>query len=269
MNLAEAHAAIDDMLLGNKMGAAGARVVIEDFLQGEEASFIVMVDGQHVLPMATSQDHKRLLDHDQGPNTGGMGAYSPAPVVTPAVYERVMNEIILPTVRGMQADGHAFTGFLYAGLMIDAQGAPRTIEFNCRFGDPETQPIMSRLDSDLVDLVQAALDGRLDQAEACWNPQTAVGVVLAAAHYPDTPRKGDAITGLDAANTLGKVFHAGTSRNSQGELITNGGRVLCVVGLGDDVAAAKARAYQAVQPIRFEGMQYRRDIADKAIQRSA
>ena len=264
MTLAEAHAAIDDMLLGNKMGNAGARVVIEDFLQGEEASFIVMVDGEHVLPMATSQDHKRLLDNDQGPNTGGMGAYSPAPVVTPAVYERAMNEIILPTVRGMAADGCEFTGFLYAGLMIDENGAPRTIEFNCRFGDPETQPIMSRLDSDLADLVQAALDRRLDKVQAEWNPQTAVGVVLAAAGYPDSPRKGDAVEGMEAANKIGKVFHAGTAV-SDGRTVTNGGRVLCVVGLGDDVKQAKAKAYEAVAKIHFEGMQYRKDIADKAI----
>ena len=246
MTLAEAHAAIDDMLLGNKMGNAGARVVIEDFLQGEEASFIVMVDGEHVLPMATSQDHKRLLDNDQGPNTGGMGAYSPAPVVTPEVYRRTMDEIILPTVRGMAADGCEFTGFLYAGLMIDENGAPRTIEFNCRFGDPETQPIMSRLDSDLADLVQA------------------VGVVLAAAGYPDSPRKGDAVEGMEAANKIGKVFHAGTAV-SDGHTVTNGGRVLCVVGLGDDVKQAKAKAYEAVAKIHFEGMQYRKDIADKAI----
>lgn len=264
MTLAEAHAAIDDMLLGNKMGNAGARVVIEDFLQGEEASFIVMVDGEHVLPMATSQDHKRLLDNDQGPNTGGMGAYSPAPVVTPEVYRHTMDEIILPTVRGMAADGCEFTGFLYAGLMIDENGAPRTIEFNCRFGDPETQPIMSRLDSDLADLVQAALDRRLDKVQAEWNPQTAVGVVLAAVGYPDSPRKGDAVEGVEAANKIGKVFHAGTAV-SDGHTVTNGGRVLCVVGLGDDVKEAKAKAYEAVAEIHFEGMQYRKDIADKAI----
>ena len=268
LSLEEAHAAIDDMLLGNKMGDAGARVVIEDFLQGEEASFIVMVDGKHVLPMATSQDHKRLLDGDQGPNTGGMGAYSPAPVVTPAVYQRVMDEIILPTVRGMQADGNEFTGFLYAGLMIDHTGAPYTIEFNCRFGDPETQPIMSRLDSDLVDLVQAAIAGQLDTVTAKWKAQTAVGVVLAAAHYPDSPKKGDVITGLDAANQVGKVFHAGTTGNDAGDIVTNGGRVLCVVGLGDDVQTAKAQAYQALSHIQFEGMQYRKDIADKAIGRA-
>ena len=267
MTLDEAHAAIDDMLLGNKMGNAGARVVIEDFLQGEEASFIVMVDGNHVLPMATSQDHKRLLDDDKGPNTGGMGAYSPAPVVTPDVYERAMNEIILPTVAGMKAEGHEFTGFLYAGLMIDKTGAPYTIEFNCRFGDPETQPIMSRLDSDLVDLVEAAIDGKLDSVAAEWNPQTAVGVVLAAQNYPDSPKKGDVIFGLDKANQIGKVFHAGTATNEKGEVVTNGGRVLCVVGLGDDVAQAKSKAYEALETIRFDGMQYRKDIADKAINR--
>ncbi len=267
MTADEAHAAVDDMLLGNKMGNAGARVVIEDFLQGEEASFIVMVDGEHVLPMATSQDHKRLLDGDNGPNTGGMGAYSPAPVVTPAVYERAMNEIILPTVRGMKAEGHEFTGFLYAGLMIDADGAPYTIEFNCRFGDPETQPIMSRLDSDLSDLVAAAIDGRLDTVSAEWNPQTAVGVVLAAENYPETPKKGDVINGLQEADRIGKVFHAGTAAGEAGEILTNGGRVLCVVGLGDGVAAAKAKAYQALEKIRFNGMQYRTDIADKAVNR--
>ena len=263
----EAHAAVDDMLLGNKMGNAGARVVIEDFLQGEEASFIVMVDGSHVLPMATSQDHKRLLDGDKGPNTGGMGAYSPAPVVTPEVYERAMNEIILPTVAGMKAEGHEFTGFLYAGLMIDKSGAPFTIEFNCRFGDPETQPIMSRLNSDLVGLVEKAIAGRLDTAEAEWSRQTAVGVVLAAENYPETPKKGDIISGLDEADQIGKVFHAGTVADGKGGVATNGGRVLCVVGLGDGVAAAKAKAYEALKHIRFDGMQYRSDIADKAIRR--
>ncbi|MDK4574806.1 phosphoribosylamine--glycine ligase [Kingella kingae] len=267
MTLDEAHAAIDDMLFGNKMGNAGSRVVIEDFLTGEEASFIVMVDGDNVLPMATSQDHKRLRDGDQGPNTGGMGAYSPAPVVTPEVYERAMNEIILPTVRGMKSDGIEFTGFLYAGLMIDNTGAPFTIEFNCRFGDPETQPIMSRLDSDLVDLIQAALDKKLDKATAKWSDKVAVGVVLAAHNYPDTPRKGDVITGIDAANSIGHVFHAGTSTNEQGEIITNGGRVLCVVGLGDNVPWAKNTAYRAVDDIQFDGMQFRSDIAGKAINR--
>ncbi|XXQ68015.1 phosphoribosylamine--glycine ligase [Neisseriaceae bacterium B1] len=267
LTLDDAHAAIDDMLLGNKMGNAGSRVVIEDFLTGEEASFIVMVDGDNVLPMATSQDHKRLLDNDMGPNTGGMGAYSPAPVVTPAVHERVMNEIILPTVRGMKADGVEFTGFLYAGLMIDNTGAPRTIEFNCRFGDPETQPIMSRLDSDLVDLVQAALNRELDKATAQWKDEVAVGVVLAAQNYPDSPKKGDVIHGLDAANQRGKVFHAGTAENANGEIVTNGGRVLCVVGLGQDTMNAKANAYNALKEIQFDGMQFRTDIADKEIAR--
>ena len=261
----EAHAAIDDMLLGNKMGNAGARVVIEDFLQGEEASFIVMVDGKNVLPMATSQDHKRLLDGDRGPNTGGMGAYSPAPVVTPEVYRRAMDEIILPTVAGMKAEGNEFTGFLYAGLMIDKNGAPFTVEFNCRFGDPETQPIMSRLNSDLAELVGLAIDGRLDEARAEWREETAVGVVLAAENYPETPKKGDVISGLDEAGRIGKVFHAGTAHNAGGETVTNGGRVLCVVGLGSGVAEAKAKAYEVLGHIRFNGMQYRRDIADKAV----
>ena len=223
----EAHAAIDDMLVGNKMGDAGARVVIEDFLTGEEASFIVMVDGEHVLPMATSQDHKRLLDGDQGPNTGGMGAYSPAPVVTDAVYQRVMDEIIYPTVRGMQAEGHPFSGFLYAGLMINEQGAPFTIEFNCRFGDPETQPIMMRLKSDLVDVMLAVCERKLDQLELQWDRRTALGVVMAAAGYPEDPRKGDVITGLPPAQDDAVVFHAGTVVDG-GQARTAGGRVLCV-----------------------------------------
>lgn len=265
MTLEDAHSAIDDMLLGNSMGDAGARVVIEDFLTGEEASFIVMVDGEHVLPMATSQDHKRLLNQDQGPNTGGMGAYSPAPVVTDAVYQRTMNEIIMPTVRGMAAEGHPYTGFLYAGLMIDAQGAPHTIEFNCRFGDPETQPIMSRLLSDFPNLIQAGIDGRLNEVTAEWDERVAVGVVLAAKDYPEAPQKGDVITGIDAANQLGKVFHAGTALNAAGELISNGGRVLCAVGLGDNIAKAKDQAYRVVNQLHFEGMQYRDDIADKAL----
>ena len=267
MNEDEAHVAVDDMLLGNKMGDAGARVVIEDFLRGEEASFIVMADGDNVLPMATSQDHKRLLDGDQGPNTGGMGAYSPAPVVTPEVHRRVMDEIILPTVRGMKEDGIPFTGFLYAGLMIDETGAPFVIEFNCRFGDPETQPVMSRLDSDFVQLVQAGIEGRLNEVSAEWKPQTAVGVVLAAAGYPDSPRKRDIIEGIDEANETGKVFHAGTAFAEGGRTATNGGRVLCVVGLGDSVEEAQQTAYRAVEKIRFEGMQYRKDIADKAVKR--
>ena len=264
MNEDEAHAAVDDMLLGNKMGDAGARVVIEDFLRGEEASFIVMADGDNVLPMATSQDHKRLLDGDLGPNTGGMGAYSPAPIVTPEVYQRAMEEIILPTVRGMREEGHEFTGFLYAGLMIGADGAPYTVEFNCRFGDPETQPIMSRLDSDLVDLIQAALDRKLDTAKAEWKAQSAVGVVLASEGYPERSNKNYIIEGIEAANRIGKVFHAGTAADAD-HTFTNGGRVLCVVGLGDDLAAAKQQAYRAVAEINFPGMQYRRDIADKAL----
>lgn len=264
MTLADAHAAIDDMLLANKMGEAGARVVIEDFLQGEEASFIVMVDGEHVLPMATSQDHKRLLDDDQGPNTGGMGAYSPAPVVTEKVYRRAMNEIILPTVRGMAAEGHPFTGFLYAGLMITPEGAPYTVEFNCRFGDPETQPIMARLETDLADLITAALVGKLDQTFVGWDARTAVGVVLAAKGYPQDVQKGDAISGIDAAETLGKVFYAGV-QDANGTPRTNGGRVLCVVGLGHGVAAAQEAAYAAVDKIHFDGMQYRKDIGNKAI----
>ena len=266
MNRDEAHDAINHML-GGGMGSAGSRVVIEEYLAGEEASFIVMADGTHALPMATSQDHKRLCDGDQGPNTGGMGAYSPAPVVTPEIHRRVMDEIILPTLRGMAAEGMPFTGFLYAGLMIGADGAPRTIEFNCRFGDPETQPIMCRLDSDLADLVQAALTGRLNEARTEWKPQTAVGVVLAAAGYPDAPRKGDAIGGLEEADGIGKIFHAGTTQNAAGDTVTNGGRVLCAVGWGEDAATAKARAYQAVGKIHFAGMQYRRDIADRAIGR--
>ena len=260
----QAHQAIDQMLLDNKMGDAGARVVIEDFLQGEEASFIVMADGENVLPMATSQDHKRLLDGDLGPNTGGMGAYSPAPIVTPEVYQRAMEEIILPTVRGMREEDHEFTGFLYAGLMIGADGAPYTVEFNCRFGDPETQPIMSRLDSDLVDLIQAALDRKLDTAKAEWKAQSAVGVVLASEDYPERSNKNYIIEGIEAANRIGKVFHAGTAADAD-HTFTNGGRVLCVVGLGDDLAAAKQQAYRAVAEINFPGMQYRRDIADKAL----
>ncbi len=265
MDLEEAHSAIDSMLLDNTMGDAGARVVIEDFLQGEEASFIVMVDGDNVLPMATSQDHKRLLNGDMGPNTGGMGAYSPAPVVTDEIYQRVMDRIIWPTVKGMQMEGHPFTGFLYAGLMIDDKGDPYTIEFNCRFGDPETQPIMMRLQSDLVDMVQAGIDGNLDKITATWTDEVAVGVVLAAKGYPESPRKGDEITGIEAANQLGKVFHAGTKLNEAGQLVSNGGRVLCVVGLGDTVQTAKTKAYDALNQIHFADMQYRTDIADKAI----
>ncbi len=267
MTLEEAHAAIDDMLLGNKMGSAGARVVIEDFLEGEEASFIVMVDGEHVLAMATSQDHKRLLDGDQGPNTGGMGAYSPAPVVTPEVHERAMREIILPTVAGMKKDGHAYTGFLYAGLMIDKAGQPFTIEFNCRFGDPETQPIMARMQSDFTELLDAGIDGKLDQVHAQWDSRVALGVVLAAAGYPDAPQKGAVIRGIPAANADGMVFHAGTSQNAEGDAVVSGGRVLCAVGLGDTVADAQARAYAVADQIAFDGCQLRRDIGYRAIGR--
>ncbi|WP_018608525.1 phosphoribosylamine--glycine ligase [Uliginosibacterium gangwonense] len=267
MSLDEAHAAIDMMLVGNKMGDAGARVVIEEFMQGEEASFIVMADGKHALAMATSQDHKRLKDGDQGPNTGGMGAYSPAPVVTPQVHARVMREIINPTLAGMIADGLPYTGFLYAGLMIDEQGAPRVVEFNCRFGDPETQPIMMRLKTDLVDLVEAALAGKLDTAEADWDRRVALGVVLAAGGYPDEPRKGDVISGLDAKLEDAHVFHAGTTTTPEGKAVVSGGRVLCVTALGDSVKAAQQRAYELASKIQFEGMQYRHDIGHRAIKR--
>ena len=265
-----AHAAIDAMLVDNRMGDAGARVVIEQFLTGEEASFIVMVDGRHVLPLASSQDHKRLLDGDAGPNTGGMGAYSPAPVVTPTLHARVMREIILPTVHGMAADGIAYTGFLYAGLMIDAAGHPRTLEFNCRLGDPETQPIMARLKSDLSVLLEHAVDGTLDRAEAHWDRRFALGVVLAAHGYPDSPRGGDAIAGAPAANapeadTL--VFHAGTRRDDDGTLRASGGRVLCVTALGDSVRIAQSRAYDTIAGIHFDGMQWRRDIGHRAAAR--
>lgn len=267
MTLDEAHAAIDDILVGNKMGEAGSRVVIEDFLNGEEASFIVMVDGDHVLAMATSQDHKRLLDNDQGPNTGGMGAYSPAPVVTPDIHARVMREIILPTVAGMKKDGHPYTGFLYAGLMIDDSGKPWTIEFNCRFGDPETQPIMARLKSDFVTLIEAGVAGRLHEVEAEWDRRVALGVVLAAAGYPDAPEKGAEITDLPADAEDCITFHAGTKLDTDGVLRVSGGRVLCVVGLGDSVKMAQSRAYQAADQIQFAGKQCRRDIGSRALAR--
>ncbi|UTV88449.1 phosphoribosylamine--glycine ligase [Cobetia amphilecti] len=263
----EARAAVRDMLEDNAFGDAGARVVIEEFLDGEEASFIVMVDGENVLPMATSQDHKRVGECDTGPNTGGMGAYSPAPVVTADVHQRVMDEIILPTVRGMAAEGHPYTGFLYAGLMIDAQGAPKIIEYNCRFGDPETQPIMVRLKSDLVALCLAAEDGRLDTQTCEWDSRAAVGVVLAAGGYPASYRKGDVISGFDAAEATGcKVFHAGTAEQD-GQVVTSGGRVLCVTALGDSVAAATERAYEGVDAISWQDMLVRRDIAWRAIAR--
>ncbi|MFO1322587.1 MAG: phosphoribosylamine--glycine ligase [Burkholderiales bacterium] len=265
---AEADAAIDAMLVDNAMGAAGARVVIEDFLAGEEASFIVMVDGRHVLPLASSQDHKRLRDGDEGPNTGGMGAYSPAPIVTPAMHARIMREVIVPAVNGMAADGVPYTGFLYAGVMIDAAGVPKVLEFNCRMGDPETQPIMARLKSDLVDLVEHAIAGTLDTVEAEWDRRAALGVVLAAAGYPDAPRKGDAIEGLDrvtdSAHPSVHVFHAGTGI-VDGRTVVTGGRVLCVTALGDSVRQAQRAAYAAVAEIRFAGMQYRTDIGHRAL----
>jgi len=264
----EAHAAIDAMLVGNRMGSAGSRVVIEDFLAGEEASFIVMSDGQHVLALASSQDHKRLLDGDQGPNTGGMGAYSPAPIVTPTVHARVLREIVLPTVNGMAADGIEYTGFLYAGLMIDADGNPRTLEFNCRLGDPETQPIMMRLKSDLLELLEHAIDGTLDQVEAEWDRRTALGVVIAAAGYPESPRRGDPVIALPADSDDCVVFHAGTQL-VDGQLVTSGGRVFTVTALGDSVRAAQRRAYEAVAQVRFAGQQYRTDIGHRAIGRRA
>ncbi len=266
MTLEEAHAAVDMMLSDNKFGDAGARVVIEEFLAGEEASFIVMVDGRNVLPLATSQDHKRLLDQDEGPNTGGMGAYSPAPIVTPSLHARVMREIILPTVQGMASDGIPYTGFLYAGLMIDAQGNPKTLEFNCRMGDPETQPIMARLKSDLVTTIEHAINGTLDTIELEWDRRTALGVVMAAGGYPETPRKGDVITGIPSDSDDHVIFHAGTALND-GKLETSGGRVLCVVGLGDSVRIAQRAAYAAVEQIRFDGMQFRRDIGWRALKR--
>jgi phosphoribosylamine--glycine ligase len=262
----EAHAAIDMMLADNKLGDAGARVVIEEFLQGEEASFIVMVDGKHVLPLASSQDHKRLLDADQGPNTGGMGAYSPAPIVTPQLHARVMREIILPTVRGMEKEGIRYTGFLYAGLMIDAQGNPKTLEFNCRMGDPETQPIMARLKGDFSKVIESAIAGTLDTVELTWDRRTALGVVLAAHHYPDTPRKGDRINGIPAETDTAVTFHAGTAL-VDGKLLTAGGRVLCVVGLSDSVRGAQSAAYETINQISFDGMQYRRDIGYRALSR--
>ena len=264
MDTAEAHAAVDMMLVGNKMGSAGARVVIEEFLDGEEASFIVLADGRHALALASSQDHKRLKDGDQGPNTGGMGAYSPAPVVTADVHARAMREIILPTIRGMEADGIPYTGFLYAGLMIGARGGIKTLEFNCRMGDPETQPIMMRLKSDLVGLLDAAIDGRLDAVEAEWDPRVALGVVLAAANYPEDPRKGDVITGLPPAGEDYHVFHAGTALRDK-DVVTSGGRVLCVTAMGHNTRTAQKRAYDIVDLIRFDGQQCRRDIGYRAI----
>ncbi len=268
MNLQDAHDAIDMMLESNKFGSAGARVVIEDFLEGEEASFIVMVDGEHVIPMASSQDHKRLLDKDMGPNTGGMGAYSPAPVVTQEVHDLVMRTIILPTVEGMAKDGTPFTGFLYAGLMIghdkDGTLTAKTVEFNCRMGDPETQPIMSRLQSSLVDLVQAAIDGKLNEVTVQWDPRFALGVVCAAKGYPESPEKGAEITSLPTNTADLMVFHAGT-KAVDGKTVVSGGRVLCVVGLGDDIRAAAQKAYEGVKQVHFDGMQYRSDIGYRAM----
>ncbi|ACC71243.1 phosphoribosylamine--glycine ligase [Paraburkholderia phymatum] len=266
LTLDEAHHAVDMMLSDNKLGDAGARVVIEEFLTGEEASFIVMVDGKNVLALASSQDHKRLLDGDQGPNTGGMGAYSPAPIVTPQLHARVMREIILPTVRGMEKEGIRFTGFLYAGLMIDAQGNPKTLEFNCRMGDPETQPIMARLKGDFSKVVEQAIAGTLDTVELEWDRRTALGVVLAAHDYPEAPRKGDFISGIPAETADAVTFHAGTTLKD-GKLTTSGGRVLCVVGLADSVRSAQSVAYEAINHISFDGMQYRRDIGYRAANR--
>ncbi len=267
MTREEAHAAIDAMLVGESLGSAGARVVIEGFLEGEEASFIVMVDGAHVLPLASSQDHKRLNDGDRGPNTGGMGAYSPAPVVTPAMHARIMREIIVPAVNGMAADGVPYTGFLYAGVMIDAAGQPRALEFNCRLGDPETQPILMRLKSDLIDLFCCGVDGTLDRADAQWDRRTALGVVVAAAGYPEAPRKGDVISGLPASDgndTDVKVFHAGTTLDGD-DVKVSGGRVLCVCALGDSVRQAQKSAYATIAGIGFDGMQFRTDIGHRAL----
>ncbi|MBB5736491.1 phosphoribosylamine--glycine ligase [Xanthomonas arboricola] len=267
MTLGEAEDAVRDMLSGNAFGDAGARVVIEEFLDGEEASFISMVDGTHALPMATSQDHKRVGDGDTGPNTGGMGAYSPAPVVTPEVHARVMREVVEPTVQGMIADGVPFTGFLYAGLMIDAHGAPKVIEFNVRFGDPETQPVMLRLQSDLVDLLEAAIDGKLDTAQAQWDPRPSLGVVIAARPYPESPITGEVISGLDAVPATAKVFHAGTALSANGEVVSAGGRVLCVAALGDSVLEAQRNAYAGLQPIHWASAFQRSDIGWRAIAR--
>jgi len=264
----EAITAASDMLAGRRFGEAGRRVVVEELLTGEEASFIAMVDGEHILPMASSQDHKAALEGDKGPNTGGMGAYSPAPVVTPATHERIMQEMMEPTVRGMAADGTPYTGFLYAGLMIGADAVPRVLEYNCRFGDPETQPIMMRLQSDLAALCDAALSGHLDQVSADWDPRACVGVVLAAGGYPGDYRKGDPISGLDRELPDTKVFHAGT-RAADGTVLTAGGRVLCVCALGDTVTDAQALAYERAGAIRWEGMHYRRDIGYRAVAREA
>ena len=262
--LEEAHAAVDMMLVANKLGAAGARVIIEEFLEGEEASFIVMVDGKHVLPLASSQDHKRLLDADKGPNTGGMGAYSPASVLTPAIHARVMREVIHPVIQGMEKEGSPYTGFLYAGLMIKPDGSAKTLEFNCRMGDPETQPIMMRLKTDLFTLIEHAVGGTLHTVEAEWDRRVALGAVMAAAGYPDHPRIGAVITGLPRNGEDFHVFHAGTAQRD-GKIVTNGGRVLCVTALGDTVRVAQRRVYEIAEGIHFDGSQMRRDIGFRAI----
>ncbi len=260
----EAHAAIDRLLVERSMGDAGSRLVIEDHLDGEEVSFIVLADGEASLTLATTQDHKRLRDGDEGPNTGGMGAYSPAPIVTPALHARIVREIVTPTVRGLARDGISYSGFLYAGLMIDGAGNPKVLEFNCRLGDPESQPILMRLKSDLFELIDAAVTGRLDRVEAEWDRRAALGVVLAAANYPETPRKGDAIADLPPDGEDHHIFHAGTALRD-GQLVTDGGRVLCVTALGDSIKLAQRRAYEIASAIRFEGVQYRRDIGFRAI----
>jgi len=268
--LEEAKAAVSDMLAGNKFGEAGSRVVIEEFLTGEEASFIVMADGEHILPMVTSQDHKARDEGDKGPNTGGMGAYTPAPVVTRTIHNRIMNEVIKPTIEGMAKDGMPYTGFLYAGIMVAEDGTPKVLEFNCRFGDPETQPIMMRLQSSLPDLCLAALDKKLDTVSAQWDSRAALGVVMAAEGYPENYRKGDIISGLEQANAADlKVFHAGTALDEAGNVITSGGRVLCVTALGENVTAAQKRAYEGVKMISWQGAFNRPDIGYRAVLRES
>lgn len=260
----DAKSFVRDIFSGNKFGAAGNKVVIEEFLDGVEASFIVMIDGANILPMATSQDHKRLLNNDKGPNTGGMGVYSPAPIVTTEIHDKVIREIIQPVIDGMASIGHSYTGFLYAGLMIDTKGNIKTLEFNCRLGDPETQAIIMRLESDLVDLIEAGLNSTLNKVNPVWSNLFAIGVVLASYGYPNSNRKNDIITGVDKVSHQLKVFHAGTSLNEKNQLVTSGGRVMCVVGLGEDIKNAQTNTYEAVNLIQFDGMQYRSDIADKA-----
>lgn len=268
--LKEAHIAIDDMLAANKLGDAGARIVIEECLEGEEVSFIVLADGKNALPLASSQDHKRIGDGDIGPNTGGMGAYSPAPAVTPSIHAKIMREVINPAIRGMSQEGVPYVGFLYAGLMIRKDGSIKTLEFNCRMGDPETQPVLMRLKSDFLKLLEHALDGKLDKVEAEWNLNAAIGVVLASAKYPGTPRTGNLIKGVPPDNSFGEdahLFHAGTAFNKAGKIVTSGGRVLCVTAMGVNVRAAQKRAYELIETISFSGMQFRRDIGHRAINR--